>query len=345
MAKLSNVKTLDMVNGEVTKIEHNGSTYVKTDDKVKAGDIFKLLPGHVVIEGDDNAYYTTHGARGSNVLIDTKYFGSATHVQKVGHGVAFRKTNEATVGERISSLEVRASNLEAKKQAQPETITHEGVEYKRVDREAREGDVVVFDLAPDSYSTEGKPYPIERLDVVTMPIYLDNDGDEGVIEDFDDVKVYEPIVDKPAPLQVGDYAKVVIGSFTTNGFDVGDIVELETNYVGKSDFKISSIDGESSGFANRHMLVRATDEEVAEAKRQQAEKAVADKWAEIGRKPNEFKVGDAVQYKKAFTTVSYVGRKYIRIRQSSNVEHNIAVNPANLTLVFPVESKFGGDSE
>ncbi|MEC0478940.1 hypothetical protein [Bacillus licheniformis] len=31
MAKLAGVKTLDMVNGEITKVAYNGAEYVKTE--------------------------------------------------------------------------------------------------------------------------------------------------------------------------------------------------------------------------------------------------------------------------------------------------------------------------
>ncbi|TFI48170.1 hypothetical protein E4O93_08960 [Diaphorobacter sp. DS2] len=137
----------------------------------------------------------------------------------------------------------------------------------------------------------------------------------------------------------------MVGASTYHDLSDGDVVEVIGGALSSKNEKVKRIYDERIQAVPKPQLIRATDEEVAEAKRQAAEKAVADKWADIGRKPNEFKVGDAVQYKKAFTTVSYVGPKYIRIRQSSNVEHNIAVNPANLTLVFPVESKFGGDSE
>jgi hypothetical protein len=63
-------------------------------------------------------------------------------------------------------------------------------------------------------------------------------------------------------------------------------------------------------------------------------------WAKIGRKPNEFKVGDAVRYKKAFTTVVDSVPGLIRIDQPNNNDKYIAVNPSDLTLVFPAEARF-----
>jgi hypothetical protein len=224
---------------------------------------------------------------------------------------------------------------------QPETITHEGVDYKRVDREAREGDVVVLMETTSDFFTNGVIYGPVRDGKIP-----DNDGDyltlykEANNRTPANVKVYEPIVAKPAPLQVGDYAKVVPhNNDNCFGGAVGDIVKVIR--VSNEGYRVEELDGGNycgTPNAKKEALVRATDEEVAEAKQ-------AKRWADIGRKPNEFKVGDAIRYKKAFTTVTYVGADYVRINQSSNVERNIAVNPADLTLVFPVESKFGGDSE
>jgi hypothetical protein len=39
MAKLEGVKTLDMINGEITKVEYNGVKYSKVDGEAKVGDL------------------------------------------------------------------------------------------------------------------------------------------------------------------------------------------------------------------------------------------------------------------------------------------------------------------
>jgi hypothetical protein len=78
----------------------------------------------------------------------------------------------------------------------------------------------------------------------------------------------------------------------------------------------------------------------AELERKNSKKVEAQRWAKIGRKPNEFKVGDAVRYKKAFTTVVDSVPGLIRIDQPNNNDKYIAVNPSDLTLVFPAEARF-----
>ena len=71
---------------------------------------------------------------------------------------------------------------------------------------------------------------------------------------------------EPEPLKFGDYAKVV---GYTEILKPGDIVEIRDN-IGAFDFRCFRIeDGESELF-NKVDLIRATDEEVAEAKRKKS---------------------------------------------------------------------------
>ncbi|MFE7820553.1 hypothetical protein ACFU1R_20350 [Priestia megaterium] len=43
MAKLNGVKTLDMVNGEITKVEYDGAVYAKVEGDAKKGDIALIV--------------------------------------------------------------------------------------------------------------------------------------------------------------------------------------------------------------------------------------------------------------------------------------------------------------
>jgi hypothetical protein len=164
---------------------------------------------------------------------------------------------------------------------------------------------------------------------------------EGTIEELKQMGVKFPVETseiEQEPLKVGDYAKVS-NHVSHDGYaGAGDIVELHSNDGGFYDFKVVKLtDRSDCTLFDRCSLTRATDEEVAEVK---AKLEFAEKWAKIGRKPNEFKAGDAVRYKNAFTTVVVVIPGLIRINQSSNVDKHIAVNPSELTLVFPAEARF-----
>lgn len=116
----------------------------------------------------------------------------------------------------------------------------------------------------------------------------------------------EDLSEEGQPLKVGDYAKVVGGG----NFEHGDIVKIISDdgsgftpllcglvrLGGDSD---NECDGYLRRFKDYDDLVRATDEEVADAKEKAAEakrlQAEAERWAKIGRKPNEFKKGDIVR--------------------------------------------------
>lgn len=161
-------------------------------------------------------------------------------------------------------------------------------------------------------------------------------GEVDVQKIAEQIRQQIELAQKPA-LKVGDYAKVV--NYAAAMRIPGNMVKItETNRISTSfKFRAELLDGSNDEVFTEFQLVKATEEEVAEAKCKLAE---AKRWAAIGRKPNEFKKGDAVKYKNAFTTVTESIPGLIRINQSNNVDKNIAVRPADLTLVFPVESRF-----
>jgi hypothetical protein len=141
---------------------------------------------------------------------------------------------------------------------------------------------------------------------------------------------------KPA-LKVGDYVKTVTES-RYGVIDKGNIVKvIGYGKISTDRFSCELLDGSASGLFLPNQLSHATEEEIAEAQRKQVE---VKRWAAIGRKPNEFKKGDAVQYKKAFTTVINAFADRVVLNHSNNVSENIAVSPESLTLVFPSESRF-----
>jgi hypothetical protein len=67
------------------------------------------------------------------------------------------------------------------------------------------------------------------------------------------------------------------------------------------------------------------------------ENTEAEKWAEIGRKPNEFKEGDFVKYKKCFAEVTRVGIYDMSIEAPNGI---IPVAFESAILITPVEARF-----
>ncbi|MFP3875736.1 hypothetical protein U5N54_03450 [Bacillus paralicheniformis] len=273
MAKLTGVKTLDMVNGEITKVSYDGAEYVKTESPVQEGDLFLLTEGHMVIGGESGEFYLTEKHQTGAIFIPTRFLGSATVTQRNGDGIAFRKVSasQPSLEYRVSTNEKDIAALKSdvaalKGEAKPE--------YVRIDKsEAKAGDFVKFDEAPFEYLTAGKFYRIYRVDGCGDPRIQDDEGD-----DFDTYgrafEVYRKVSDaepKPERLKVGDYAKVVNATQSCMaGFSNGDIVEIIENSYGEDDcdFRIKSVAGIKYGYTKKtpDYIVRATDEEVAEAK-------------------------------------------------------------------------------
>jgi hypothetical protein len=91
-------------------------------------------------------------------------------------------------------------------------------------------------------------------------------------------------------------------------------------------------------------IEKATEEEVAELGRKQAEKGLEGKWAKIGRKPNEFKEGDIVKvvssdsYNGVVGEITDIGNLYLGIYSFDGKFHGPFKETAQ--LIAPVESRF-----
>lgn len=337
MAKLEGVKTLDMVNGEITKVAYGGAEYVKTDSPVQEGDIFLLTEGHLVIGGDTGAFYMANKRPSGGIEIPTMYKGNASAVQKNGNGIAFRKVASATnpsVEERVAKAEGEIDSLKS------DVAALKGeAEYKRIAKsEARAGDYVKFD-DPPSYLTDKEYYEIKEFDDGD-PVIIDDDNDEYDTY-IDNFEVYRKVSassvetePKPERLKVGDYAKVVGNS---NGFsETGSIVKITVDDGSECPFKITFLNGEYAGWRREESLVRATDEEVAEAKR-------AAKWAEIGREVGEYKVGDIFRNPDGnLFEITRIDDRLVFPIRFTNLEGDDDgyMRKANLTLITPVEARF-----
>lgn len=170
--------------------------------------------------------------------------------------------------------------------------------YRKVtDRDARVGDYVKFSETDDDDITIGKYYEVTGFDCDGDPEFNDDDNDGNVaVKDWgEEFEFYEKVVAEPSPesFKVGDYVKVV---GQPNHYQHNTIVEIVgTDYCEDLPYDTRNLDGSPGDIHSENDLVKATYEEVAEAKRQQAEKAVTAKWVSINRKPNEFKKGDIVE--------------------------------------------------
>lgn len=136
-------------------------------------------------------------------------------------------------------------------------------------------------------------------------------------------------ITEPERLKVGDYVKTITSS------KHGHISKEETVKIEHLNFPTDSghsvavrhVRGGGDGLFKPTDLIKATDEEVADAKRKQAENVEAEKWAKIGRKPNQLKVGDIVLRSPGYYDV--VANPFGNLRLETGEE-----------LITPVEARF-----
>lgn len=352
MAKLTNVKTVDMVNGEITKVAYEGAEYLLTTEKAVEGDLITFLPSarRDVTQGE---FYKVTGVCHFNDTIrmiddveDDHYWFRENPKFKT-----FRKisADKPTLEQRVGALESDVAALKGEKKSE-ETIEFEGATYRKVEREAREGDVVIFtnETAYRYFITKNQPYK-----VIADGKFVDNDGDRMTIyrNDSDQnrtretVDVYEPIEQAQYVPQEGDIV-VVTGNTNDSENKVGDIGKVTVVDYDDMDARVLVPNGKDySNWTEFSDIRKATSAEVEKYEQAVKDAEIAEKWAKIGRKPNEFKKGDAV-----FVTHSDGGKVYGIIHEDS-CGHKIKVDfgkrysicteeKSELTLVAPVESLF-----
>ncbi|ATP95434.1 hypothetical protein CSE15_16440 [Bacillus altitudinis] len=64
MAALKDVKTLDMVGGEITKLSYEGAEYERVEGDAKVGDIIRLTE-EARYDVTPGGFYTVRGVRGA----------------------------------------------------------------------------------------------------------------------------------------------------------------------------------------------------------------------------------------------------------------------------------------
>lgn len=348
MAKLEGVKTLDMVNGEITKVSYNGAEYERVEGNArrvgKSGDLvlnghrhpdLKLGEFYLLVRDEDTSWLSVRDE------VDDFHGNAVTD----GNSILFRKVSasQPSLEDRVEALETDVAAL--KVEAEPK--------YVRIDKsEAKAGDFVKFIETDDEYLTAGKFYGIYRVDDCGDPRIHDDEGD-----DFDTYgeafEVYRKVSSasaeaepKPERLKVGDYAKV---DYTFNSQSKrGDIVKITEDDNSIIPFLTEHLNGDNAGWFAEDPLVRATNEEVAEAKRKQAEEEDRKRWAAIGREVDEYKKGDvvcvtdpgysALSVGDIGTVGNFVSNAFrVNVRGVSTANW---LSPVRVKLIAPVEARF-----
>lgn len=138
MAKLTSVKTIDMVNGEITKVEYDGEDYEFTDTEEEYGDIALVVNSwgdqevgefynvladrHLIFDNDSDKYVHIQGKRVNATCYreDVRLYRKAsetvrTNIEQVGEKIAETDAKVDALTERVDALEKGATQLKTVK--------------------------------------------------------------------------------------------------------------------------------------------------------------------------------------------------------------------------------------
>lgn len=145
-------------------VEIGGSNveFRKVDRKAQAGDIVKMK--YSVTDVDSGAFYLVEADSDSDLFFRDNA-GDERYRLDNGHS---------------DSYEVYAPVIAEVTSESTDEITFEGATYRKVDRSAREGDVIILRSAPfEEYDiTQGTPYEVTRVDSSDDPHIKDDEGND-----------------------------------------------------------------------------------------------------------------------------------------------------------------------
>lgn len=333
MAKLEGVKTVDMVDGEITKISYDGAEYVKV-----AHDFKDARTGDIFFYNGRNGYYEITIRKRDFYGIDhpvrfTEDDGTDNgYMRSCPMHPLFRKIHAqstptlAEVSDKVDAIEQRVSALEGD--------------------DLKVGDYVTF--TKDVFEhTKGKVSVIRQIDSgATMKYGLDSPTGEsdGWARDGDIRKATdEEVTEATAPkFEVGDYVKVLAdGEF--GGVDVGEYGKVVKGHAEDGNRYSVRVDGKDD-----HDYFRPQDLEKLEGK--DVERIV--QFAKAGRNLDEFKKGDIVQViergshdfviNEVVEIVDFSGRGSNKIK-AKEIGGEVVGCPylyeREITLIAPVESR------
>jgi hypothetical protein len=257
------VTVLDMVDGEVTKISYRGAEYAKTDDRAREGDIglrVKDGPGDIVSVGKYYSITRTVGEHADQVWYEDNT-GDEVYTGRKDAFVIFRKVAESfKVGDYVVSLPEADESY---------YVTNTRMKLGKVLNTVRDDNLLGIEVvAHDDAGYVGEDY------------YVNAKNFRKATEEEINA-VLNP------PLKVGDYVKVV-GSTRFGDISEGTIVKITCDADSDGEHRIDLPNGSDYDYAKPEALEKASAEDFAKKKE-------TAKWAEIGRKPGEYKEGDIVR--------------------------------------------------
>ncbi|MGG5762618.1 hypothetical protein ACQ3VC_14015 [Bacillus proteolyticus] len=286
MAKLDGIKVVNE-----NTVEYNGFVYELVTGDAKAADVIKASEQELdVTEG---AFYLVVDIDDDNDTVfkdnvdDSNYFTQGEHsVFRKSHAITNDKLTDAEGVVKIelpdgTKLEGTPSDLEKITRKLQEMQAEQVTSVEMPEEVVEEEQPVPSQLQAGDYGKVVEKYDmfipgdiikVLRNDGSRVPYYAKrlSGGEEKWLLEKQLVRATEAEVKaatepKEEPLKVGDYAKLISTNFNTSA-DLNEIVVI--NVVDKTGipYGIKNLNGEEIGWALKDHLVKATDEEVLEAK-------------------------------------------------------------------------------
>lgn len=226
MAKLDNVKVVNET------VEYNGFVYELTNEGARQGDLIQCL--------EDDAVDLTYGAFYRVIGTDDHY------------DMQFLDDDNDERERSVTDEEYKVFRK-----------FHEITNDKLTDAEGGKEGTVKIEL-PDGTKLEGTPSDLEKITRSMQKMQAEQVA--AVEMPVEEIEVEDESESVSERLQVGDYAKVIEEG--THSAKVGDIVKIFVDDEDNQPFKCEDLHGNGLVFPwfREHELVKATDEEVLEAK-------------------------------------------------------------------------------
>jgi len=319
MAKLENVKVLEMSYGEITHIQYNGKIYERVSEKANAGDLV-LVTNEVAeaIEGvESGAFYELYEDEYDDLVFADDDDDERTYISWSDELVLFRaiETADKDIEKRVAELERRLSAIER----QSERLKVR--DYARVVGDTIYGGITenqIVEIA--SYLDEDGIYKIELLDGSDYD-YARPSSLEKYTEHIDEVE--------RSKFKKGDKVRLVSGGdkYPLYGFYDGEVYE-----VGDNNYE------HEAGPYNKLIEIVEKGGRPGYARPDQLEKVDS----KIDRLASEFKKGDIVRVLDSCGSPLVEGCLYEISGHMGNTEYVTFDGEAWLAefeLVAPVESR------
>lgn len=296
MANLENVKILDMVNGEPTRVEYNGVVYVKTEEKAKEGDLVRVIDEDDIGYVTQGGFYKTYIDDDNDLVFEDDDGNERVYYLNDDALETFRKVSEIKVSadlvERLVELERRIEALEGCAGAKEEPKAENAPKFKvgdYVKLSIECGKRPKYGWGGVKNGDIGKVVEVEydgtvRVDFPNQEDWHADPSELVLVTD-------EEVAQAKAEFKVGDYVVALPEAdeeymVTNTKMKLGKVVYIYQD----GEIRIKIIAHENVKEINKEYDVnpkhfrKATDEEA--------------RWAKIGRNPGEFKKGDIVRVLK-----------------------------------------------